>query len=138
MGQDDPENEGETEYSLYAMGSRTNPLIVDITIDGIQLPMEIDTGASVSVISEKTFQQNWTEKELKASSVLLQTYTGHRLEVKGCIEVNVKYQSQENQLPLLVIAGEGPSLLGHNWVAYIKLDWSSLHKTFKVKVSSSW
>ena len=58
MGQNDPENEGETEYSLYAMGSTTNPLIVDITIDGIQVPMEIGTGASVSLISEKTFQQN--------------------------------------------------------------------------------
>ena len=64
---------------------------------------------------------------MKASSVLLWTYTGHTLEVKGCIEVNVKYQSQEKQLPLLVIAGEGPSLLGHNWLANIKLDWSSLH-----------
>ena len=112
MAQDDPENEGETEYSLYAMGSTPNPLIVDVTIDGIKVPMEIDTGASVSLISEKMFQQNWTEKELKASSVLLRTYTGHTLEVKGCIEVNVKYQSQEKQLPLLVVAGERPSLLG--------------------------
>ena len=67
------------------MGSTPNPLIVDVTIDSIQMSMKIDT---VLLISEKTFQQNWTEKELKvSSSVLLQTYTRHTLEVKGCIEV---------------------------------------------------
>ena len=79
------------------------------------------------VISEKTFQQNWTEKKSKTSSILLRTYTGHTLEVKGSIEVNVKYQSQEKQLPLLVIAGEGPSLLGCDWLAHVKLDWSFLY-----------
>ena len=68
------------------MGSTPNPLIVDVTIDGIQMSMKIDT---VLLISEKTFQRNWTEKELKvSSSVLLQTYTGHTVEVKGCIEVD--------------------------------------------------
>ena len=122
MEQDDPENEGETEYSLYGMGLTTNPLIVDITIDGIQVPIEIDTGVSVSLISEKTFQQNWIEKELKASSVLLRTYTEHTLEVKDYIEVNVKYQSQEKQSPLLVVAGEELNLLGRDWLAHIKLD----------------
>ena len=70
---------------------------------------------------------NWTEKEFKASSVLLWTYTRHTLEVKGCIKVNVKYQNQEKQLPLVVVAGEGPSLLGCDCLAHIKLDWSSLH-----------
>ena len=48
--------------------------------------MEIDTGASVSLISEKTFDQVWTEKELKVSSVKLRTYTGQTLEVKGYAE----------------------------------------------------
>ena len=58
------------------MGSTSNPLIVDVITDGIQMPMGIDTSASVSLLSEKTFQQNWTEKEL------LWTYTGHTLEMK--------------------------------------------------------
>ena len=31
------------------------------------------------------------------------------------------------QLPLLVVAGKGPSLFGHNWLNHIKLDWESLH-----------
>ena len=47
--------------------------------------------------------------------------------MKGCIKVNVKYQNQEKQLPLVVVAGEGPSLLGCDCLAHIKLNWSSLH-----------
>ena len=50
IAQDDPENEGENEYSLYAMGSMPNPLIVDVTIDGIQVPTEIDNGC-ISIVN---------------------------------------------------------------------------------------
>ena len=89
--------------------------------------MEIDTGASVSLISEKTFDQVWTEKELKVSSVKLRTYTGQTLEVKGYVEVNVEYQNQKKQLTLLVVAGDGPSLLGRDWLTHIKIDWSNLY-----------
>ena len=39
------------------MGSMPNPFIVDLTIDGIQMPMEIDTGASVSLIERKNFKK---------------------------------------------------------------------------------
>ena len=34
----------------------------------------------------------------------------------------VKYSGQEVTLPLLVVKGEGPSLLGRNWVEEIKLN----------------
>ena len=88
--------------------------------------MELDTGASASLVSEKTFYHHWPSKELKESSAILRTYTGQALEVIGCTDATVKYRSQEMQLPLLVVAGEGPSLFGHNWLNRIKLDWESL------------
>ena len=39
----------------------------------------------------------------------------------------MKYNTQVVTLPLLVIDGEGPSLLGHNWLKHIKLNWKSIH-----------
>ena len=44
----------------------------------------------------------------------LKTYSGAPLEVKGRAQVEVRYQGQEASLPLLVVAGEGPSLLGQD------------------------
>lgn len=50
----------------------------------------------------------------------------------GTVDVVVKYGDQTAILPLLVVKGEGPSLLGRNWLAALKLDWHEifwLHNT---------
>ena len=41
----------------------------------------------------------------------LRTYTGELLKILGQVNVQVKYHGQEEQLPLLVVRGKGPSLL---------------------------
>ena len=38
------------------------------------------------------------------------------IEVLCSIDVNVTYQNQKKQLILLVISGDGPSLLGQDWL----------------------
>ena len=131
-GKDENVDNHGKEYSfmpLYTLGTmdKIKPLSVDVCIDGINLPMELDMGASVSLVSEKTFYHHWPSKELKESSVILRTYTGQVLKVMGCTDATVKYWSQEMQLPLMVVTGEGPSLFGRNWLNHIKLDWESLH-----------
>lgn len=45
------------------------------------------------------------------------------LPVVGTVNVVIKYGTQTATLPLLVVKGAGPSLLGRNWLAVIKLDW---------------
>ena len=42
------------------------------------------------------------------------------------MNVVVKYCNQTATLPLLVVRGVGPSLLGRNWLAVIKLDWHDI------------
>ena len=41
--------------------------------------------------------------------------------------MSVKYKEQRHGLPLLVVAGDGSSLLGRNWLEQIKLDWHNLN-----------
>ena len=88
------------------------PLVVDVLVEGVDIPMEIDTGASVSIVSEKTFKTHWPSLTLSRSSVKLKTYSGVLLEVLGSRDVKVKYKNQEALVPLLVVKGIGPSLLG--------------------------
>ena len=38
----------------------------------------------------------------------------------------VSYKSQQANLPLIVVAGSGPSLLGRNWLSSIQLDWKTV------------
>ena len=70
--------------------------------------MEIDTGASLSLVSEATYQQQWPHKRLLPR---LHTYTGEPLNVRGSLLVDVQHNNQRVKLSLLVVRGSGPSLL---------------------------
>ena len=66
------------------------------------------------------------------TSIKLRTYTGETLKILGSIQVRVDYQGQVEQLPLLVVNGTGPSLLGKDWMSKIRLDWGRLLHTIQV------
>ena len=70
---------------------------------------------------------------LQQSSVQLRTYTGEGITVKGELSVAVQSVSQVVTLPLLVVPGQGPSLLGRNWLHKLRLDWSNI---FSLQTSS--
>ena len=96
--------------------------------------MKLDTGASLSVISEITYSF-FRSCKLQPSSVSLKSYTGQDIIILGEIEVNVQYAGQEAVLPLLVVKGQGASLLGRNWLEVLNLDRPSikaLHCTMKL------
>ena len=56
--------------------------------------MELDTGASLSVISEETYKSisQGNGKPLEQTEVKLCTYSGESLPVMGYSEVEVEYQ----------------------------------------------
>ena len=48
----------DSTYSLYKMTPRKcDPIMTMVTANGVELKMEIDTGASVSIISEYTYNK---------------------------------------------------------------------------------
>lgn len=56
-------------------------IIVEREVNTIMLPMELDTGASVSLISEKTFKEHFANAELAPSDIRVKTYTHVKLKV---------------------------------------------------------
>ena len=92
-----------------------------------ELTMGVDTGAYCSLISEWTFKQYWQNQNLQDLAVSLRTYSGESLGVLGKFSVVVCYKDQQQVLPLVVTDGVGPSLLGWDWLAHLKLDWKFIH-----------
>ena len=105
-----------------------HPFRTDIEVSGKILPMEIDTGASVSIISEQSQKHIFPQEEVGVSQLQLETYTGEKLTMKGQMQVVVGYKSQEKNLVLHVVAGEGPTLMGRDWLKHIQLDWQIIGK----------
>ena len=118
-------------YSLFTVSHRTaKPIRGNVQLNQPFLNMEVDTGASVSVISKDTYSKLWPSAlapPIESSDVQLQTYTGHSLPVLGTIDVDVSYKHQTAKLTLVVVEGNGPSLFGRDWLQHINLDWKSLN-----------
>ena len=121
---------GET-YQLFTMNENANSpaFCANLTINGKELLMEIDTGSSVSIISEGTFDKRFADNILLTPSTSkLRTYTGEVMPVVGMAEVDIEYKGQKQCMPLLVVPGNGPSLLGRNWLKHIQLDWREVNR----------
>ena len=48
---------------IYSVNNE--PIQVKVTVDGAPLTMEVDTGASVSFVSEATYRQLWPDQKLE-------------------------------------------------------------------------
>ena len=88
--------------------------------------MEIDTGAAVSIMSSKSLRSLFPRATLQKTTVRLRTYMAKEMPVMGQMSVNVKYGSYNGKHTLYVIKGDGPCLLGRDWLHHIQLDWASI------------
>ena len=125
------EDSNSDEYELHHLGKRSSePVQVQMIINGKRLDMEVDTGAALSLISESKRRAIFPNEKLRPANLILKTYTNEPIEVMGTLNVRVQYEGQLKKLVLVVIAGDGPSLLGRNWLNHIVLNWK---KVFAVR-----
>ena len=117
---------------IFTMGPRhSNPINVELRVcagqNGHSTPVnfQLDTGSSLSVINKKDFDKLFNVS-LRKSKKALQTYTGEKVRVYGETDVYVSHHGDTFVLPLLVIEGSGPPLIGRNWLSTLRLDWSKI------------
>ena len=103
---------GDTRTVYTLANEKCDPFIVPMYINGVCVHFELDTGASMSLISKKTIDELWTEKskpKLRSTSTRLRTYTGESLKVLGIAVVDVVYRDQQAKLKLVVIDQDVPA-----------------------------
>ena len=88
-------------------GGRDGSLMMSAQIVGVDIEMEIDTGAAVCVISETSWKKRLPHVKLEPSKQHLSTYTGERIRVMGGAIVPLRCNGQTAQLPLVVVPWEG-------------------------------
>lgn len=100
------------------MGGTNRPIQVEVQVNRKTLQMELDTGASLTVVSEETLELLGLDRqELQPPDTTLCGYSGKAL---GYINVDVSHNHQTATLPLYVI--KGLSLFGRNWQQSITVD----------------
>ena len=58
--------------------------------------------------------------------IQLKTYTNEKLSVLGQLDVTVRYGDQVQKLIITVVDGDGPSLLGRDWLKQLRLNWTQI------------
>ena len=120
----DAKTDGKLALHALTIGKPSvKPIRVDLKVLGKKLTLDVDTGAAVSILLEKVFQQLFSGVELKPSSLLLKMYTGERMQILETLAVKVCYLSQGPfDLEQVVVSGDGPCLMGRDWLQVIRLD----------------
>ena len=99
---------------------------VNVTLGNEIVPMQLDTGAAVSIIPESICRRVLPKYHLQASRITLKSYTGDLIPIAGKAEIPVIYGEQHFTLPVVVACGERAALLGRDWMQQIKLDWKCI------------
>ena len=115
-------------YAMYHLSSdRKKSFQVDLELCGRKNTMEIDTGASKTILNEATYERlRDALGPLQTSKAVLTTYTGEKIPVLGAVMVPVKYEDQHKNLNALIVKGDGPNLLGRDWLEKIRLHWNTI------------
>ena len=90
----------------------------------VPLQMELDTGASVSLLSYRDYEKHFKHIPLEPAAQTFQGYTGTHLKLAGHLSADVEYKGQKVTLPLYVVHTDDyqPALFGRNWMKAIRLD----------------
>jgi hypothetical protein len=89
--------------------------------------MEVDTGASVSVLTHSTYQKIRECTDIQPSVVKLKAYTGEVIPVLGQVPVKVSCGQKDYQFTVQVVESKGPDLMGRNWLRDMKVTLEGLH-----------
>ena len=133
-----PDTDSEIEmHTMFRTQGKEKPYVMYVSLDGVLTEREVDTGASLSVISEETLAsvRKGPCFPLWKSTKKLKTYTGEETLVLGVNTFPVSYKNVEpRKLDIVAVKGNGPSLLGRDWLKEIHLDWSEI---FQLKTSTT-
>ena len=112
-----PNSESPLFCINHVKQSTPKAMIVPVTNNGKEIKMELDTGATVSVISKELWKSMFPV-QVDSSEVHLTTYTNEPLTIIGQKVVEVQYIDQRNNSILVIIEGNGPALLGRDWLMH--------------------
>ena len=106
-----------TVYELYNMKTRNTgcpPITVNVLIADTVIKMEVDTGASATLIIMKTMKLIWPKKRpyLCTDTKLIRMYTGETVSALETKNIDLRYQKRRAAVTVIVLESDGPNLLG--------------------------
>lgn len=117
------------ESPMHAMrrNRKNPPYCVTVYNQKKPLKMELNTGADVSAMSKRQYQEILPFVKLTTPTVMLRTYRGEAVKPQGVAMVSVHHQGFEGTLLLHILR----PVMGRDWLSKIKLDWTMRSRSWK-------
>ena len=82
------------------------------------------------------YVQQFNQWPLRSTKVKLKAYNGVQIPVYREVWLALVYDQQKTVLPLSVVDGDGPPLLGKNWLKELQLNWHNIFLVSKTDMLS--
>ncbi|KRY26536.1 Uncharacterized protein T01_4021, partial [Trichinella spiralis] len=100
---------------IYAVKERAHNFEVTVKINGKSTRMELDTGAAVTIVTPECWKSIGSPK-LKRATVMLRSFTGHEVNLKGETMVTVEGDTGTRKLVLRVAKNGATNVMGQDWI----------------------
>lgn len=120
---DDQEDQLNGVYCVQST-CRVQPYEVETSLAGMPVRMQVDTGASFSIINEGTWRSlssHLPRATLRPTQLTLRTWTKTPVPLLGQAMLPVRYKQVSRDLCVIVAKGTGPNLLGRDWLAPLNI-----------------
>ena len=103
-------------YDIYSLSMLRNlPVVVEAKNSGADIKIEVNTGASRSIINMETYNAiKHKSDSLTYTNSKLRTYSGDLVKPEGMIEVSFMYENRCLVVLFIVANTKGPNLLGRD------------------------
>lgn len=126
VSQCQPDSIEQRQLALKTIQSRTTgSFCVNLNVEGKTIQMMLDTGATVSVISQATWKM-LGKPPLRPAPREMFDANQKVIPSIGICMVTVKYNGQEGFLPVFVRRDDYKSIVGTNWFTTMQFDFNSI------------
>ena len=108
--------DGGKEWPIFSVTSNSlEEILIPLKIESQYCEMELDTSASLSIISEDLYREKFKDLPVKTTDAILKTYTSLVFPVVGQVDVE--------EQPLVLGHGGESLLFRRNWLEKNWLNW---------------
>ncbi|CAG9827401.1 unnamed protein product [Diabrotica balteata] len=121
---------GEANQIIEINNIKSIPALINVKVENKEVTMEVDSGATVSLMSFIEFKEKILYLTVNKTSSKLKTVSGSILTVIGKVNVNVKSNNNVYKLSLFIVDTKEKftPLLGRSWLDVIKPNWREIFK----------
>ncbi|XP_054259297.1 uncharacterized protein K02A2.6-like [Macrosteles quadrilineatus] len=117
----------DEQHEIFKIDRRNgDKIMLDLSVEGKPVQMELDTGSAISTLPYSTFKKLEINRKIFHTQVQLRTYTREVFKPKGVVFVRCTYKDQKFTGKLYIVDDNLDAIFGRDWLREVQLDWAEL------------